>query len=219
MDRKEIEVLKNFIVIEGIDGAGTTTQLRILDKRLSSKGINHYCTFEPTDRRIGLLIRDILHKKVRANPDTVALLFAADRSEHLHDPSEGVIARTMRGEIVISDRYLFSSLAYQSVESGFDFVYALNSRFPLPELVFFIDTPPDISQERLKTREKRELFDRIDFQERVRKLYLKTFEFFKRKISENANVTRFFIIDGRQTQETISDEIWKTLSRLPIFNM
>ncbi len=218
------EVLNNFVVLEGIDGAGTTTQLNLLRERLNAVGIKNHCTFEPTNGKIGKLIRTILSYKEGVSPDTVALLFAADRSEHVNNPDKGIIARVNRGEIVISDRYLFSSLAYQSIQSGFNFVYSLNSKFPLPSLVFFIDTPVEECQKRLKIRGKSELFDRVDFQKKVRESYLATFDYFKKKFKEESNFVNvrvdkpeFFVLEGGRSPKTISDEIWKIITTLPIF--
>ncbi len=213
---KKRDVLHNFIVLEGIDGAGTTTQLNILREKLNARNIKNYCTFEPTEGKIGRLIRTVLSYQEKANPDTIALLFAADRSEHLNDPNTGIIARVKRGELVISDRYLFSSLAYQSIQSGFDFVYSLNSRFPLPILVFFIDTPVEVCQKRLRNRRGSELFDRMDFQRMVRERYLNVFEYFKKQFKGGVR-PEFFIVDGSKSAETISNEIWKVIIRLPIF--
>ncbi|MCD6123250.1 MAG: dTMP kinase [Spirochaetales bacterium] len=182
------EILKNFIVIEGLDGAGTTTQLKLLDRELSLRNIPHHCTFEPTDFEIGRLIRDILHKKTKSNRDTIALLFAADRNEHIYRKDGGIIAHLTKKELVICDRYLFSSLAYQSVDCGFNFVFSLNSRFPLPEYLIYIDTPVMISQERINKRPGNELFDIKVFQEKVRKNYTDIFKLFSRSRMKIATV-------------------------------
>ena len=95
------EILKNFFVIEGLDGAGTTTQLKLLDKELSVRNIPHLCTFEPTDFEIGSLIRNILHKKTKANRDTIAFLFAADRNEHIYRKDYGIIDHLDKKELVV----------------------------------------------------------------------------------------------------------------------
>ena len=108
------------MVLEGLDGAGTTTQLRMLSERLARDGKQHWATWEPTDGTIGKMLRGILARDIRAHPRTVALLYAADRSEHVHEPQTGIEARTRNGELVICDRYLFSSLAYQGLECGYE---------------------------------------------------------------------------------------------------
>ena len=111
-----MNILQRLIVLEGLDGAGTTTQMRLLSERLTRDGKPHAATWEPTDGPIGQLLRSILARDTRAHPRSIALLYAADRNEHLYAPVIGMEARAKKGEIVICDRYLFSSLAYQSVE-------------------------------------------------------------------------------------------------------
>ena len=124
------EVLKRFWVLEGLDGAGTTTQLKNLERYLSEKGIPVFRTAEPTIYESGLLIRRVLSGQFKVPQSTTAYLFAADRDNHLNNPEYGIKAHLAKGETVISDRYLFSSLAYQSIGFDFDQVQRLNSAFP-----------------------------------------------------------------------------------------
>jgi dTMP kinase len=198
-------IQENFVVLEGLDGAGTTTQLKLLDERLTGGGVPHWATWEPTDGPVGRLLRSVLARETPALPRTVALLYAADRSEHTGGP-EGILARSARGELVISDRYLFSSLAYQGVENDHDYVAALNGGFPLPHTVFFLDTPVEVCQRRLSGRGKKELFDARAFQERVRERYLSTFESFR------GSGMRTLVIDGDRSPEEIHRELWESLS-------
>ncbi len=197
-------------MLEGLDGAGTTTQLRLLSERLTREGRQYSATWEPTDGPIGRMLRSILAGDVRAHPRTVALLYAADRSEHVHEPVSGIEARTRRGELVISDRYLFSSLAYQSIECGFDFVLGLNSGFPLPQCLVFLDTPVEVCQERLAERGRKELYDGIAFQNRVREAYLRAME---RYASTGMIVS---LVDGDRPAGLIHGDIWKILEQMPI---
>jgi dTMP kinase len=205
-----LTILQKFIVLEGLDGAGTTTQLRMLDERLSRDARPHFATWEPTEGPIGTMLRSILAKDVRAHPRTIALLYAADRSEHIHAPQIGIDARVRKGEIVICDRYLFSSLAYQSVECGFEFVNALNAGFPLPQHLVFIDTPVEVCQERLSARGKTELYDDYAFQTRVRDGYLRAIERYA------ASGMRVSLLDGNRPAGLIHGEIWKIISGMPI---
>ena len=206
----QTNILRSFIVLEGLDGSGTTTQLELLSRRLSREGRMHAATFEPTDGPVGALLRKILARDVRAHPATVAMLYAADRNEHVNDPESGILARTSRGELVICDRYLFSSLAYQSVDSGFDYVFGLNRRFPVPQCLLFLDTPVEVCQRRLSRRGKAELFDGAAFQSRVRENYLSVIERFRPTGME------IFILPGDRSEQAIAEEIWKILSSLPI---
>jgi dTMP kinase len=198
-------ILENFIVLEGLDGSGTTTQLKLLDARLSREDIPHDTTFEPTDGPIGNLIRSILSHHTRAHPFTIAMLYAADRNEHLNS-QDGVIAKASRGLRVVSDRYLFSSLAYQSVQCGMEYVRALNSVFPLPRFLFFIDTPVEVCQRRLSGRGEAELFDGFEFQAKVRSAYLETIRGFM-----DSGMT-ISVLEGDRAAETIHEDIWRILA-------
>ena len=221
-------VLDRFVVLEGLDGAGTTTQLGLLGDRLSCEGVPHWCTGEPTPGAIGLQIRSILKRELRVHPCTVALLFAADRNEHLHEPGGGIMARLRRGEIVISDRYLFSSLAYQSLGCSFEYVRRINDPFPLPRLVVFVDTPVRLSQERLSRRQSAsaggggaggqdtvergmgELFDAASIQQDILAAYERSFNLF------SATGMQVHRVDGSLSTPEVFEKIWTILRSLPI---
>ena len=163
-------ILKRFIVLEGGDGAGTTTQLKLLGEALSRESVPHWITAEPTEAPEGLLIRRILSGELRRAPGTLARLFAADRNEHLRGAG-GILERLGRGETVISDRYSLSSLAYQGVSCGRELPAELNAAFPLPELLLYFDIAPETSLGRIRSRERLEIFEELPFQERVREAY------------------------------------------------
>jgi len=198
------------VVLEGLDGAGTTTQLRLLSERLTREGRSHSATWEPTDGPVGKMLRSILARDLRAHPRTVALLYAADRSEHVHEPQTGIEARTRRGELVICDRYLFSSLAYQGLECGYEYILDLNSGFPLPQCLVFLDTPIEVCQERLAGRRTVELYDGAAFQARVRDAYLRAIEEF------TVTGMQVSLVDGDRPAGIIHGEIWKVLEGMPI---
>jgi len=162
--------LRRFIVFEGVDGAGTTTQLREVDAALEAAGVPHWCTAEPSSGPVGSLIRRVLGGEIAAAPATVAHLFAADRCEHLYG-SRGIVERLGRGEAVICDRYVLSSLAYQGASCGIDLPLSLNDRFPAPSLLIYFDIDPRLSMARIGARESREIYELLPFQERVRAAY------------------------------------------------
>ena len=203
-------ILQRFIVLEGLDGSGTSTQLRLLAERLAREGTNPHATWEPTDGPVGALLRAILARDTRAHPRTIAMLYAADRNEHLYAPGTGIEERARRGELVISDRYVFSSLAYQSIECGFEFVDALNGAFPMPQCVVFLDTPVAVCQERLSARGKTELYDGKEFQTRVREAYIRSLEHYR------ARGLSVEVVNGDRPAGLIHGDIWNLLSRLPI---
>ncbi|QEN03273.1 dTMP kinase [Thiospirochaeta perfilievii] len=195
------EVLKNFIVLEGLDGAGTTTQLNSLTAKLIEDNLTVFKTFEPTDQNIGRLIRSVLQKKISLEAKTISKLFVADRYEHIYG-KDGIIEHLDNGEYVICDRYLFSSLAYQSPDCDFDFVYNINKDYPLPEYLFFISTPVEVCQERLDKRgDEKELFDAKEFQKQVVSFYNKALEIYK---DSGINIQ---IIDGNKSPNDITNEI------------
>jgi dTMP kinase len=187
--------------------------MRLLSERLTRDGKPHAATWEPTDGPIGQLLRSILARDTRAHPRSIALLYAADRNEHLYAPVTGMEARAKKGEIVICDRYLLSSLAYQSIECGIEYVAALNAAFPLPQCLLFIDTPVAVCQERLVERGKAELYDSFDFQSRVRESYLGAIDRFR---TSGMNIS---VLDGDRPAGIIHGEVWKILSGLPILGM
>jgi dTMP kinase len=192
--------LRRFIVFEGGDGAGTTTQLRLLGQALARAGIAHWTTSEPTDRPEGLLIRRILSGELARHPGTLARLFAADRNEHL-EGDNGILERLARGETVVCDRYVLSSLAYQGVACGPDLPAALNSAFPLPELLIFFDLPPEQSLRRLGDRGRLDIFEELPFQERVNGAYREALA------SYASSGMRIVTIDASRSVREVSAEI------------
>ena len=199
------EVIKNFVVLEGLDGSGTTTQLNIITKRLEKDGITVIRTFEPTDNPIGKLIRKVLKKELSLEPKTISRLFVADRHEHIYGKN-GIIENSSKGHLVLCDRYLFSSLAYQTPECGFDYVKNINQNFPLPEHIFFFNVPVNICQERIAKRgDEKELFDAYEYQLKVHKNYLRALELYK---NSEMNI---HTIDGTKSPEEISNEIYNII--------
>jgi dTMP kinase len=159
------------IAVEGIDGAGTTTQVRRLVEWLGSTGRAALATREPSDGILGALLRRVLRgEEPRLDPAAVALLFAADRIDHLERTVRPAIAA---GTIVVSDRYVMSSLAYQSVDLPRPFVAAANARADPPALTLLVTVQPEVAAARRRARGgPDELFDALAFQERVAAAYL-----------------------------------------------
>ena len=139
-----MKILENFVVFEGCDGCGTTTQLGMLEDFFHRSNLSlpaFYRTFEPTNGSIGKMIRAVLRKELNLLPETVAMLFAADRYEHIYE-SGGIAERCERGELVVCDRYLPSSFVYQGLLCGDELPVRLNRDFPLPQLLLFFDIDP-----------------------------------------------------------------------------
>lgn len=159
-----------FIVIEGLDGAGTTTQAERLCAALVARGLEVVRTAEPTKGPIGRMIREVLRGEADA-PSKASLpwLFAADRADHLARVVDPAVAR---GAWVVSDRYLPSSLAYQSIDHPLEQVASLNATFRAPDLLIMVDIDVDTALERITARgEAREIFEERVALERIAARY------------------------------------------------
>jgi dTMP kinase len=170
-----------FVVLEGIDGAGTTTQVAKLVERLRAEGAPVRVTREPSDGPIGSLVRQVLTGRIVApegrapNWATMALLFAADRMDHVESEIEPFLAQD---GIVVSDRYDASSLAYQSVSSGrggdeaIDWIRQLNRHAMRPDLTIVLDLPPDVAAARREARgEPAQLYEQNEVQRALAQFY------------------------------------------------
>lgn len=161
-----------FICVEGLDGCGKTTQAKLLVRRLKRTCSAVY-TCEPSSGEIGRFIKkNYLHTDKRGSVEVEALLFAADRVEHVKNE---VLPALGQGKIVVSDRYIYSSLAYQGA-AGLDlgWIESVNEHAVRPDLAVFIDVEPDIVIRRLKR--KRSVMENLETQLKVREVYLKYVE-------------------------------------------
>ncbi|MGF1488230.1 MAG: dTMP kinase [Prochloraceae cyanobacterium] len=158
-----------FIVLEGIDGSGTSTQASLLNDYFLNNNKKVILSPEPSSGPIGNLIRQIMKKRVILTEnkpkfdEQMAYLFAADRHDHLYNDIDGVFKLINEGCHVISTRYYFSSLAYNcQTQADWDFIKSLNQRFPNPDLVIYIDLPVEISLQRLRDRPQKEIYETKD---------------------------------------------------------
>jgi len=184
-----------FIVLEGVDGAGTTTQSKLLTSYLTTKNLSVCSTSEPTRSRMdtptGQLIDEILHGKVpKPDKNALALLFAADRVNHYQSEIEGALAA---GNHVICDRYLLSGISYDSA-AGCDpeWVALINRYAPSPDLVVFVAMDTDVAIQRIKKRdgESVSIYENFEFLNSVEDRYRRLAHSLK---SEGLNIE---IIDG-----------------------
>ena len=198
-------ILKNFIVFEGIDGAGTSTQIKKICERNPQK---FFQTAEPTSLETGKFLRKMLGGEFSVDEKTNSFLFAADRAEHLYGKN-GIIEQINNGKTVISDRYLFSSLAYQSISCGEELPKLLNSTFPLPEILFFFEIDPEISLKRVDSRnEKKEIYEKIETQKKIALEYEKIISEYENNKSCGMKIIR---IDATKSIEEISETISKII--------
>ena len=177
-----------FIAVEGIDGSGKSTTIREIKRYLESKGEAVYLTAEPTTLATGKIVRNFLSETNSDTPlihEMLALAFAADRINHLR---EEIWPALRKKQTVITDRYFFSSIAYQSLNVSYEWVKGINRFATLPDILVFIDVSVDKAVERLtkfrtstEIYEKRELLQQIDrnyrevikeFEDNIKVIYL-----------------------------------------------
>lgn len=201
--------MSKFIVFEGIDGSGKTTQIKLLHRTLADKGIPVHITKEPTDDPMGKQLRKYLGGKEKTDLRAIAALFAADRLHHI-TAAGGILDNLSKGRTVLCDRYYLSSYAYQSVDCDLDWIMALNreaANIARPDLHIFLDVPAEQSMGRVTSRGETEIFEKLERQQQIRKNFFNLFEMLKDK--ENV-----LIVDGTRTPETIAEEIFNKVKEI-----
>ncbi|MBO6132087.1 MAG: dTMP kinase [Treponema sp.] len=213
-------ILQNFIVFEGIDGAGTSTQIEMLKNRPEAK--DFLFTAEPTSAPTGKFLRQMLKGDFPLQNESAAYLFAADRNEHVNGKLltqgntlvTGIKEACQSGRKVVSDRYLFSSLAYQSINCPPEVPRLLNSLFSLPQLLFYFEISPKDSLSRLGDRNFREIYEKEDFLNRTVQEYHNVLSEYSEKAKNQG--MKIVLIDAKKTKEEISANIWQEIKNLPI---
>lgn len=159
-----------FICIEGLDGSGKTTHAHRIVRNLQKKGFDAVYTTEPSRGELGKFIRaSVLQGKKRVPRVVEALLFAVDRVEHLEKMVKPALEE---GKIVISDRCVYSSLAYQgAAELDLEWIEEINRMALPPDLAIYIDVPPEVVVKRI--RRKKSVMERLETQRKVREVYMK----------------------------------------------
>ena len=171
-----------FIVFEGTDGSGKTTQMKLLAEYLTARGIPVSMTHEPTTSPFGSLLRDCMSGRIDTDERTIAALFAADRLDHIQRPADGMLARLNEGETVLCDRYYFSSFAYNGGFAPLEWVIELNRpamEILRPDLVVYLDLPAEDGMARVGRRTERERYENLERQRLIRAKYFEVFERFK----------------------------------------
>ncbi len=194
-----------FIVFEGIDSSGKTTQAELLKKYFLTTKEQAVISPEPSSGIIGNLIRQALKQRIVFSKDQhlfdqqMAYLFAADRHDHLYNDVDGVFKLIEDNYHVISTRYYFSSLAYncETIEQ-YNFIKKLNDRFPNPDLTIYLDIPIEVSLSRLQERSLQEIYETKTKLTKVREQYQQIFA----EYDGNA-----IAIDGTQDQQQIHRQI------------
>jgi len=197
------------IVIEGLDGAGTTTQVRRLVEHLNSRGQRAHGTREPSDGPVGKLIREMLtggHAIAgqAISQSTFGLLFAADRLDHLQREVE---PKLLAGTWVVSDRWYHSSLAYQGTGADRDWITMLNARARRPDITVFLRVRPEVAaQRRMAAGRTQELFEDLEMQREVDAGYRATID------ELTAQGEKIITIDGEQSEDDVFVEIVRSVT-------
>jgi dTMP kinase len=187
-----------FICVEGLDGCGKTTQAKLLVRRLR-RSCDAVYTAEPSSGKIGRFIkRHCLHGDKRVSGVVEALLFAADRFDHVQNT---VLPALKRGRVVVSDRYVYSSLAYQGATGlELDWIERINEHAVRPDLAIFIDVKPETVVQRLKPRKS--VMENLETQRKVREVYV--------KFVEKGELVR---VDGNKSKDEVAADLAAIVER------
>ncbi len=190
-----------FLVLDGPDGSGTTLHTRLLAERLEVEGKKVLLTAEPTNGPIGSSIRGFLASG-NLQPDALQLLFTADRADHVR---RTVSPALLNGTIVISDRYLHSTLAYgEALGLEPSWLVELNRTFLRPTKVIFALPPFEVCQERLGRRETKDTLETTDLQRKVYDIYV-------RLAKEDPSIV---VIDTSGSKQEVSEKIFAAISAI-----
>ncbi len=201
-----------FIVIEGLDGTGKSTQIQILANKLRENNIPVEITAEPTSYESGKLIRRILSGEIKCDPWASAALFLADRITH-NTGENGINALTQNGSTVISDRYYYSTFAYQGMDTDLNWAMSMHYNCPLikkPDLVLFLTMSAEKCIERIHANRKTEDIEIFENTETLKKISCQ----FDRVFSVIKDRENIVYIDADGTVEEVSERIYNAVKTL-----
>lgn len=200
-----------FIVFEGIDGAGKTTQVDLLAQNLASLGREVSLSAEPTTLATGKAIRRALSGEEKKSECEMAAMFVLDRIAHNINSETGIRALTERGIDVISDRYYYSSLAYQGTATDYEWVKGMNINSPeirRPDLCIYLDLLPEQSLERIsRGRESLEIYENLEKLTAVRAKFLSVVEDLRR------DGESIYVVNAARAAEDIAKEIFEIVKK------
>ena len=190
-----IRMSGRFIVIEGPDGSGSTRHTELLAQNLRTAGLPVLTTAEPTSGPVGQTIRSLLDQKDAMKPETLQLLFCADRAEHVQNV---ILPALEQGKTVVSDRYTLSTIIYGTAMGvDRDWLTAINDFFPKPDLCLITLPPFAVCQERLAGRSYRDAFEADALQQKIYQDYA------------TQGAKNCFLIDTSAEKEAVADNVFR----------
>lgn len=199
---------KKFIVFEGVDGSGKSTQIKKIEKFLKSKGIKVFSTFEPTKSNYGKLIRNLLKRLDKVTPFDLASLFVSDRLSHLLGKN-GICDKLSKGYVILCDRFYLSNCAYQGKYLGVNTVIDMNKDcldILTPSLTIYVDVPPEIAYNRIKNSGRR-----VDDMETKENIFV-VHDLYKECISIRKDIDNITTIDGCKSIDAVHSDIKQIVS-------
>ena len=198
-----------FIVFEGIDGSGKSSHAVLLKERLEQEGYRVFLTQEPSDGEAGKLLRRCLTGESDLPEQAIAGLFMTDRIDHVLNPATGLLRHLEQGEIVLCDRYYFSSFAYNSMYAPMDWIIEINriAREKLsPDLTVFLDIRPETFLSRTEGRGAKERYEKVEVLNKVRGNYFKAFALLPEE--------KVAVVDNTRSLKEAAEEVYQVVKKV-----
>lgn len=205
--------MSKLIVLEGLDGAGKTTQLRLLAQHLRQKGHAVFTDAEPTAGETGKLLRRMLSGELFCTPWAAAALFTADRIRHNTDPENGILRHLADGEVVLLDRYYYSTFAYQGMDTDLDWLIAMHRGCPeirRPDLVLYLTMAPEKCMERIRQNRSAAALEIFETAEKLTEVDRR----FRAAFAAIAHEENVVTVDADGTVEAVAARIAAAADRL-----
>lgn len=198
-----------FIVFEGTDGSGKSTQIKLLAQKLATEGEKVFITAEPTVSISGGILREALSGLIKKTPSELAVLFALDRIHHNINEHDGIEKMLSEGYTVLCDRYYYSSLAYQGNDAGYEWVKSLNigcKEIRKPDACFFLEVSPKVSMERINSgRQSKEIYESEEKLTKIRNDFYRVFDDLDDKV---------IVINAESDIASVSEKIYSEYKKM-----